>query len=221
MVSASQVAERFGLGRAVAYSRLSGLVQLGLLDHQRIFHAAPGVYVASRPGLAAIGLHLPPARIDLRTYDHDLEMSDLIIELEQEFGAAAVATEREMRARDTPVGAKPVECPAFAVPLAGSRGQLQLTPVGHPRLHFPDAAVQLLGSNSVLAVELERTAKGRARLRRILTGYVAARHVEGVRYLVTDQRVLQLVDSEVARLKAHALVEVVSRIPAVETAGAA
>jgi hypothetical protein len=43
MASAAQVAERFRMGRAVTYARLSGLVHLGLLDHARIFHRAPGV----------------------------------------------------------------------------------------------------------------------------------------------------------------------------------
>jgi len=54
MASASQIAERFGLGRAVGYARLSGLVNLGLLEHARIFHAAPGVYLGTRAGLAAV-----------------------------------------------------------------------------------------------------------------------------------------------------------------------
>jgi hypothetical protein len=52
MVTAAQVAERFGLGRAVVYARLGGLAQLGFLEHRRIFHATPGVYQASRAGLA-------------------------------------------------------------------------------------------------------------------------------------------------------------------------
>jgi hypothetical protein len=72
MVTATQVAERFELGRAVGYARLKGLVGLGLLDHARIFHAAPGVYTATRAGLAAVDLALPPARVDVRTYNHDL-----------------------------------------------------------------------------------------------------------------------------------------------------
>jgi hypothetical protein len=68
MAIAAQVAERFGLGRAVSYARLSGLVRLGLLDHCRIFHGEPGVYVATRAGLSIVDLELPPARVDIRTY---------------------------------------------------------------------------------------------------------------------------------------------------------
>src|SRR5919205_2302617 len=74
LVGAAQVAERFGLGRAVTYARLRGLVRLGLLEHARIFHCAPGVYLASRVGLASVDLDLPPARVDLRTSTHDLEL---------------------------------------------------------------------------------------------------------------------------------------------------
>jgi len=181
MASARQVADRFRLGRAVSYARLSGLVRLGLIQHARIFHVAPGVYLATRSGLAAVGFRLPPARVDLRTYDHDLELTSLVVELEREFGANRVRTEREMRAVDTPPNLAPTARPQFAVPMSGARGQMQLTPVGNPRLHFPDCAV-LVGPDRVMAVELERTAKGRARLRRILSAYVSARHIAGVRY---------------------------------------
>lgn len=218
MVTAAQVAERFGLGRAVSYARLSGLVRLGLVEHARIFHASPGGYLATRAGLARVDLALPPPRVDLRTYDHDLELSALVIELEREFGGERIATEREMRAADTPVGSAPVERPRFAVPLAGAaRGQMQLTPVGHPRLHFPDCAVCVEEGGmeaKVLAVELERTAKGRARLRRILAGYIASRHVSAVRYYATRERVRDLVETEVVDLKAHALIEVRNRFAA-------
>lgn len=66
----------------------------------------------------------------------------------------------------------------------------------------------------MLAVELERTAKGRARLRRILEGYIASRHVGAVRYYTTSERVCGLVKSEVVDLKAHALIEIRNRFVA-------
>lgn len=91
---------------------------------------------------------------------------------------------------------------------------MQLTPVGNPRLHFPDAAVLLRADESILAVELERTAKGRARLRRILSGYVAARHVKRVRYVVSDERVRALLRGEVGRLGAERLIEITNEVSA-------
>jgi hypothetical protein len=209
MVTATQISERFAVGRAVGYARLGGLVKLGLLEHARIFHATPGVYMATRAGLAAVDLALPPARVDVRTYDHDLELSSLVIDLEREFGCDRLSTEREMRTSDTPLGGPPIERPRFAVPLTGARGQLQLTPVGHPRLHFPDCAVAGdRPDDPMIAVELERTAKSRARLRGILSAYITARHVGRVRYCIPNGRVHDLVSSEVARLRAGDLVDV-------------
>lgn len=140
MVTAAQVAERFALGRSVSYARLSGLVQLGLLEHSRIFHAAPGVYTATRMGLATADLALPPARVDVRTYDHDVELSSLVGALEREFGRDRLTTEREMRAWDSPLATAPPDPPRFAVPVTGGRGQLRLTPVGRPRLPFRTAS---------------------------------------------------------------------------------
>ena len=179
MASATQVAERFDLGRAVTYARLGGLVRLGLLEHARVFHGAPGVYLATKTGLAAVDLELPPARIDLRTYTHDLELTSLVASLNvsTDSGASAPsgdacggrpgrgragrrATIRDTaggRARPNPTHSRGTPAP----PLPGLRGG--------PRSGET--------STGMLAVELERTSKGRARLRRILAGYVAARHV--------------------------------------------
>lgn len=213
MATAAHVAERFDLGRAVGYARLNGLVKVGLLHHERIFHATPGIYLATRVGLAVAELDLPPARVDVRTYEHDLELSYLVIELEREFGAGRLATEREMRAADTPLGAAPVERPRFAVALMSAGGQMQLTPVGHARLHFPDCAIAGTDHDDpILAVELERTAKGRARLRGILSAYVRARHVGLVRYYPMAHRVRDLVQAEVERLGAERLVQIDHRL---------
>ncbi len=211
MVTAAQVGERFGLCRAVTYARLGGMVRLGLIDHARIFHCQPGVYLATRSGLSIADLELPPARIDIRTYAHDVELTSVVVELERELGPERVRTEREMRATDTALGGRPPEEQQFAVPLSGARGQLQLTPAGFPRLHFPDCAVVGASGEAddeVLAIELERTAKGRPRLRRILAAYVGARHIAAVRYYVVDERVRLLVEREVAAQRAHSLIAV-------------
>ncbi len=120
MASAAQVAERFGLGRAVTYARLGGLVRLGLLEHARVFHGAPGVYLATRAGLAAVDLELPPARIDLRTYAHDLELSSLVSELEREQDASASAPSGRCVRRTPRSGGRAGRAARFAIPLAGA-----------------------------------------------------------------------------------------------------
>jgi hypothetical protein len=109
MATAAQVAERFRLGRAVSYARLSGLVRHGLLTHVRLFHGEPGVYVATRAGLSIVDLELPPARVDIRTYAHDLDLSSLVVELEREFGPERVSTERETRAADISLATAPTK----------------------------------------------------------------------------------------------------------------
>jgi hypothetical protein len=134
MVTAAQIAERFELGRAVSYARLGGMTQLGLVEHQRIFHAEPGVYLATRQGLHSVDLEVPAARVDLRTYRHDVELSSLVIELEREFGPERVVTEREIRALDTPgLRQEPDYRPLFGV-LLGGAGPGPPTPAGNPRV---------------------------------------------------------------------------------------
>lgn len=166
---APHVARRFGMDARNAYRRLRGLVALGLLDHRRVFHNEPGAYWATRLGIHATGLCLPPAGIDIRTYAHDRLAAAVAIDLEREFGVGVVLTERELRSADAAA-----EQPRYAV----RRGVESLSRRG---LHFPDLAVDGHGDRP-LAVEVELTAKGRGRLDSIVAAYVRARHIEAVRY---------------------------------------
>jgi hypothetical protein len=150
--------------------RLYGLVGLGLLAHRRVFHGRPGVYWATESGLAAIGLRLSPAGVDIRTYEHDRLAAEVAIELEGEFGRPAVITERELRSHDATA-----DGPRYGV-------RRRMSGAGERRgLHFPDLAIDDGGARP-LAVEVELTAKGRARLDSIIGAYVRARHIKGVRY---------------------------------------
>jgi hypothetical protein len=192
-VEAGQLAGRFGMDERNAYRRLRGLVSLGLLEHQRILHGRPGVYLATRVGLAAVELNLPPARVDLRTYVHDLGAVDLCVELEREFSAELVVTERELRSRDTAA-----ERPRYAVML----GQ-QTTRRG---LHFSDLAVEL-GDGRPLCVELELTAKSSGRLDQIVSAYVRGRHIAAVRYYAAPAAI-RAVERAVARAGASQLIDI-------------
>lgn len=176
IVAAVQVQDRFGLGRAVAYARLAALLERGLLCHERVFHGVPGVYLATRSGLRLAGSGLPPARVDVRTYEHDLEAAALCVELEREFGVGRVVTERELRAVDS--GG---ERPRFGARLGAGQHA--------GRLHFPDLAVERFDGNRVLAVELERTPKRSRRLETIVRAYLGARHIACVRYCVSSDAV--------------------------------
>jgi len=96
--------------------------------------------------------------------------------------------------------------PRFAVQLLEA-GPRRLTPAGYPRVHYPDAAVTTEGSDRVLAIELERTVKGRPRLRSILHAYIAARQIKGVRYHATCPETARLLAEEIENLHADSLIE--------------
>lgn len=206
-VTAAQVAERFGVGRSQSYARLTGLVRLGLLRHERLFYGQPGVYSATRMGLDLASVPLPAPTVDLRTYEHDVQLVSLVCALEHAAPPAArVLTERQVRAVDTPGERSAADYrPRFAVQLGDGR-QLRLTSLSPPRVHFPDAVV-VEQDDRLTAIELERTLKGRARLRRILQAYVAARHIARVRYFTLDPGVGKLVADEVRRLGAESIIE--------------
>lgn len=190
---AAQVAGRFGMDERNAYRRLRGLVGLELLEHRRVFHAQPGAYLASRQGLAAVELDLPAARIDVRTYAHDRDAAALAVDLEREFGAELVVTERELRSRDMSA-----DRPRYAVMLGA-----QVTRRG---LHFPDLAVEL-GDGRPLCIELELTAKGSGRLDQIVSAYVRGRHIACVRYYAAPAAI-RGVRGAVARAGASQLFDV-------------
>ena len=188
---ARQVARRFGMDERNAYRRLAGLVSLSLLEHRRVFHGVPGIYMATHRGLEAAGLRLPTPRLDVRTYAHELAAATLLIDLEHEFGKAAVLTERELRHRDSGVPAEP----RYGVFLGAQRTRRGL--------HFPDLAVERIEERP-LAIELELTAKGRTRLEAIVSAYVRARQIASVRYYLAPAA-RKGVERAVERLSAHDL----------------
>ena len=122
MVIAAHVQAHLGVGPVVAYRRLAGLVSVGLLEYRRIFHAQPGIYLATNGGLAVCGSVLPRPTVDLRSYDHDLGVVWLDLMLGRR--GVQVVGEREMRSQDRRVGHGEL----FAVAMAGSG------PAGQPRI---------------------------------------------------------------------------------------
>jgi len=57
--------------------------------------------------------------------------------------------------------------------------------------------------------------RARGDVRRILSGYVAARHVARVRYVVSDKRVRGLIESEIKALRAHELIDIEECAPSI------
>ena len=150
MGTVEQVMQGFGMSKRMAYRRLSLMVGAGYLQHQRLFLDKPGVYWPTGNGVAVCGDDLPAiSRLTLTTYEHDLQLVDLSLQLTQQTGGEWVP-ERRLR-RD--------------------KG---LDGVGVPG-HVPDGLIRLL-DGSTIAVELERTKKGNRRLGDILTGYLKGEH---------------------------------------------
>lgn len=167
-----------GLGRLseeTLRQRCAELKRAGYLESRRWLHARPGVLTATAAGLREGGVDLRPSKVDTRTYLHDLACVWMCVELELEFPEGEIFTEREIRAADTGLAS-----PAYSPGSLGRSGAVQ-------RIHVPDLAVEPEPGADPIAVEVELSPKGRARLRAIMRLYARAGHLAGVRYYVAGE----------------------------------
>ena len=95
-MTCAQIQIATGMSQAVAYRRLALLVDNGYLMHYRIFLYRPGVYVATSKGTAVSDDDLSPGRVQLATYDHDVQLVDLALSLQIRYNASWM-TERQLR----------------------------------------------------------------------------------------------------------------------------
>jgi hypothetical protein len=168
-----------GVSGRVALARLRALTRAGFLVRRAVFERGPAWHQVTRPGLAVIGSTLPTPREDLRSHDHDVGVAWLwLAARDGAFGPLEeVLAERRMRSRDA--GRDPQAEP-FGVRLGGAG------PRGGERLHYPDLLLRTADGGR-LALELELSPKGRARLETILAGYGADRRIDRVVYLVENR----------------------------------
>jgi hypothetical protein len=183
LVLASQVRELLGVSDATAGKRVRALVRQGFIESRPIFGPAT-TYCRIRPlGLAAIGSDLPPTRLKLACYEHDVGVAWIWLAAKRgAFGPLReVVGERRLRSRDGFPGlARDGDEPA-GVRLGGvGRG-------GRERLHYPDLLL-ITHDGKRVAIELELSSKGRARLQHVLLGYAGDTRIDGVLYLVADHR---------------------------------
>ena len=171
-----QVEVLLGVSARAARDRLAHLAAGGYLRRERIFTGQPGCARITRKGLDAIGSRLPPPRLDLACYQHDVGLTWLwLAARDGTFGALGdVVSEREMRSHDARPGR---ERPPFGVGI-GSVGT-----GGRERLHYPDLMLWTANGKRV-AVELELTTKSRRRLEGIMLGYAGDQRIDAVLYLV-------------------------------------
>jgi hypothetical protein len=177
-VEARQIAVWQRMDRAHVFRRCKRLVELGLLRQERVVHGRPGLYLATKAGLDFAGVELPAARLNLWSYAHAVELVWLYIDLEREFGADRVITERQIRTLE---GRAAWEAERSRL---RHRPRLALDGSGGPRsLHYPDLVVEGgAPDGGLLFVELELSVKGAERRREIVRSYVRGSHVERVRY---------------------------------------
>ncbi len=215
LILASHAQSLLGVSTRVAQHRLRRLQRNGYVVPRRVFAGHPACYQITREGLAAIGSSLPPPRLDLRAYVHDVgvawlwlggrhgafgPLKELLSErtLRSEDGRWAAATRAGLTGAGEvtdPTG------PPYGVRLGGLGSR------GRERLHYPDLLLTTQGGRRI-AVELELTSKGPTRRQQILTGYGSDGRVGTVLYLVDRPSVGRAIEASARRLGIASLVQV-------------
>jgi hypothetical protein len=192
LVLAAHVQGLLGISASAAATRLRALAAGGFVISRRIFHAQPAAHQITRHGLRAIGSPLPAPRIDLRCYQHDVDLAWLwLLARAGRFGSMRqVLSERQMRSRDP---SREGRDEPLGVRLGG------VGPHGRDRLHYPDLML-ITPQGRRIGVELELSSKGQARREKILAGYGADARVDAVLYLVKDPGVARSIESSARRL---------------------
>ncbi len=188
-----QVAALMGVSEDAARRRLSRLQAAKLAHYRRIFEGQPGACWISSRGLGAIESRLPPPRVDLRGYRHDVGVGWLWLAARAgAFGEITdLAADRRMRAQDSAaVGGGGAVRHGVGLGLFG--------PHGNPMHHYPDLLLTQRSGHRV-AVELELTAKSRRRMARIMAAYASDTNVDAVLYVVPTRAIAQLVSDAAYR----------------------
>jgi len=199
-VLASHVQAWLGSGRSVCYRRLDALTNVGLLSHQRIFHAQPGCYQVTNGGLGIAGSTLPRPQVTLRTYVHDAGAPWLWLAAADPATCRAerILTEREIRHLDQQ--AEPFE-DRFGLGLVDP-----IAREGH-RFHYPDV-LAILADGTRVAFELELSQKSRRALEQIFLAYSLDSRLRSVIYVTNHRRVASALRKQIAAFGLGDLVEV-------------
>lgn len=173
----------------MAYRRVAGCIERGLLERLALLRDEPSLLRATREGLGYAGLGLPVAEVSPGSVEHWLRCTDLGLRLEAGHGPEALLTERELRV------AEQIE----RRPIASAKvGEL---PSGHPRLHRPDLV--LLGGEQPVVFEVELTPKTPHRLQQLMRAWRRASWVAEVRYLCAPGATRRAVERAVAKARAE------------------
>ena len=204
---ASHVQVLLGVSAEAARARLSALRGGGLLASERFFYDQPRCFWITRKGLAVIDSQLPPPRIDLRSYRHDVGLGWVWLAARRgAFGPLhEVVSERTMRSRDGARALGSADAGGADEPCGVRLGGIG--PAGRERLHYPDLLLVTSGQRRI-GVELELTTKDTRRRERILAGYGADSRIDAVLYLVDRSAVARPIEASAARLRIGRMVHV-------------
>ena len=188
---------------ATAQARLARLEAAGCVRSEQVLRARPPMYLITRPGLRVVGSEFEPPRVDERAYEHDVGVAWLwLAARDGTFGPLAeIVAERRLRSHDGARRSDPDAAEPLGVRLGG------FGPRGQERLHYPDLLLRTADGRRI-ALELELSPKGRARLETILTGYGADPRIDGVVYLVDKASVARSVTEAARRLGVSSRVHV-------------
>jgi hypothetical protein len=205
IVLATQVQAIFRLLPEEAEKRLSALFAAGCLTSAQPFNGPPCYRIAGA-GLDVLGSDLStPRPIRLGLYRHDIGVGWAWIAAHKGVWGdpSEVISERTMRSRDAIADAagEPTRESRLGVRLGGFGA------AGAERRHYPDLIV-VTAEGHRLAVELELSAKGRARRETILAGYAADARIDAVLYLVDRPEVGRAVSASASRIGISDLVHV-------------
>lgn len=183
VVNERQVRRRLGFGtKQASYKRLKGLVDFGLLRHDRVLYGQAGVYRATERGIRYAGVDLYPAGLDISRLNHSLEVVELSERLLRENPGACWLTERELRSRAT------------RARLAEESERIEPNAEGE---RMPDGML-VREDGSHVAIELELSGKPSKTYRRIFDHYSVRRDLDEVRWYMasgsTRERAREIAD---------------------------
>ncbi len=204
LVLETQIAALLGASERDAQATVYALVDAGHLTRHQLFTERPAYCQIRRSGLLAVGSELPPPRLRLDQYRHDVGAAWLWLAAHRgTFGPVAeILGERRLRSQDRAAGRS-------RQPYGVRLGGLDLE--GNDRLHYPDLLL-IDRAGHRLALELELTRKGQMRRDGILDAYGADARIDAVLYLAeanrTGRAIARTVEASVIRAGLQSLVAV-------------
>ena len=192
LVLETHIQQLLGTSVDATRTRLRALARAGYLSHRRVFAGEPALCQIRQPGLEAIASRLPPPRLKLACYAHDVGAAWLCLAARNgTFGPMReVIAERELRSHD---GRLDRDIEPYGVRLGG------VGPRGRERLHYPDLLL-VTPEGQRIAVELELSSKGNRRREQILGGYGADGRLDAVLYLVENASLARAIERSAERM---------------------